>query len=151
MWCINVRVCITGMTCLRCVHWPQDGMNLSALQPRVSACESFFNTHWCPDAAVSTPLQHVTHHALSLNVLHTHTHTLGDNGRGVDRVNRDSPIITICPVSSCSHSERERKGGSKGGRGEGQRTRVRPLACFTLCVWVYVFIWLVSRCISGLC
>lgn len=56
---------------------------------------------------------------------HTHTHTLGDNGRGVDRVNRDSPIITICPVSSCSHSERGR---------EGQRTRVRPLACFTLCV-----------------
>lgn len=69
-------------------------------------------------------------HALYLNVLHTHTHTLGDNGRGVDCVNRDSPIITIRPVSSCSHSER----GREGGRGEGQRTRVRPLACFTLCV-----------------
>jgi len=26
------------MTRLCCVHWPQDGMNLSALQPRVSVC-----------------------------------------------------------------------------------------------------------------
>lgn len=112
-------------------------MNLSALQPRVSACESFFNTHRCPDAAVSTPLQHVTHHALSLNVLHTHTHTLGDNGRGVDRVNRDSPIITIRPVSSCSHSEREREGGGERGvRGrerESDHWPASPFVCEFVC------------------
>lgn len=35
MRCRNVCFCVTVM---RCVHWPQDGMNLSALQPRVSVC-----------------------------------------------------------------------------------------------------------------
>ncbi len=114
-------------------------MNLSGLQPRVSACESFFNTHWCPDAAVSTPLQHVTHHTLSLNILHTHTHTHGDNGRGVDRVNPDSPIITILPVSSCSHSERERErerereGGVKGRGRESDHWPASPFVCEFMC------------------
>ncbi len=130
--------------CLCCVHWPQDGMNLSALQPHVSACESFFNTHWCPDAAVSTPLQHVTHHTLPLNILHTHMHTHGDNGRGVDRVNPDSPIITILPVSSCSHSEREREREGWGAEDESPTIGLLHPLCVSLCVHltrVSLYLW----------
>ncbi len=86
-------------------------------------------------------------HTSSQYTPHTHTHTWRQwEGCGPREPwlphNYYPPSLKLLPLWK---RERER------GRGEGQRTRVRPLACFTLCVWVYVFIWLVSRCISGLC